>query len=365
MQTALVNCLLAQHNHCRIRIDRLKSKSCLCDAETMSRISIAMCTYNGARFLQEQLASIAAQQRLPDEMVVCDDGSTDTTLEILEKFSQTVSFPVRIVRNPVNLGSTKNFEQAMRLCTGDLIALSDQDDVWLPHKLAVQEAVFVENADVGGGFTDAELIDASSSPIGAELWSSILFTAKDQALFQRGGAVRVLLQRNVVTGATLMFRASLLDEFLPIPECWVHDGWIAWMLILFSRIMPIEQPTMRYRLHDMQQTGVKQIALESELSLRERLARGNQDESVKYTGRAGELKVLLNFLRGREEPQCKAILSNVSRAVQFFEHRAAYQEPTDRRILAVLLNAMNYCRYEHGIRVMMRDFVSAFIKAVN
>lgn len=102
------------------------------------RISVAVCTYNGSRFLPEQLTSIAAQTRLPDEMVVCDDGATDATAEIIEKFARTAPFLVRFIRNSQNLGSTKNFENAIGLCTGDLIALSDQDDIWMREKLGRQ-----------------------------------------------------------------------------------------------------------------------------------------------------------------------------------------------------------------------------------
>ncbi len=93
------------------------------------RISIAMCTYNGARFLPEQLASFAAQERLPDELVVCDDGSTDATMEILQDFAATALFEVRVERNPQNLGFVRNFEKTLSLCTGDIVFLSDQDDV--------------------------------------------------------------------------------------------------------------------------------------------------------------------------------------------------------------------------------------------
>ena len=102
-------------------------------------ISVAMCTYNGEKYLREQLESIALQTRLPAELVICDDRSTDSTSEIIRNFADSAPFPVRFNLNPVNLGGatkgiTKNFEQASRLCTGDLIAFCDQDDVWLPKK---------------------------------------------------------------------------------------------------------------------------------------------------------------------------------------------------------------------------------------
>src|SRR5215470_8302349 len=106
-------------------------------------ISVAMCTYNGARFLAEQLGSLAAQSRLPDELVVCDDGSTDESAEIVKDFARHAPFPVRLEVNEENLGATKNFEKAIGLCRGEVIALSDQDDVWYPKKLELHESVFV------------------------------------------------------------------------------------------------------------------------------------------------------------------------------------------------------------------------------
>jgi glycosyltransferase involved in cell wall biosynthesis len=101
-----------------------------------------MCTYNGSRHLKSQLDSISAQTRLPSELVICDDASSDDTVPIIEQFAASVPFRVRLDVNAQNLGSTKNFEKAIQKCKGDLIALSDQDDVWLPRKLEVLEAEF-------------------------------------------------------------------------------------------------------------------------------------------------------------------------------------------------------------------------------
>jgi glycosyltransferase involved in cell wall biosynthesis len=81
-------------------------------------ISVAMCTYNGSRFVRKQLASIDAQSGMPDELVICDDRSTDGTGEILEEFAERARFPVGIIVNSENLGSTKNFERAISICSG-------------------------------------------------------------------------------------------------------------------------------------------------------------------------------------------------------------------------------------------------------
>src|ERR1022692_2995726 len=98
-------------------------------------ISVAMCTFDGGRFLSAQLESIAAQTRPPDELVVCDDGSSDASGNIIKDFARRAAFPTRLVVNDKHLGSTKNFEQAISLCQGTIVALADQDDVWYPHKL--------------------------------------------------------------------------------------------------------------------------------------------------------------------------------------------------------------------------------------
>ena len=123
------------------------------------KLSIAMCTYNGASYLQEQLDSFLWQTRLPDEIVVCDDCSQDETVEILKEFAANSPFPVHLHVNKTNLGLTKNFEKAIGKCTGDIIFLSDQDDVWLPERLEKFEAAFQKDADVGLVFCDAYLVN--------------------------------------------------------------------------------------------------------------------------------------------------------------------------------------------------------------
>src|SRR5271168_2200141 len=104
-------------------------EGCCAMSHSQEKISVALCTYNGERFLSRQLASMLQQSRLPDELVVCDDRSTDNTIEILQDFSASAGFPVKITRNEHNLGFVANFERAIQLCQGDLIALSDQDDI--------------------------------------------------------------------------------------------------------------------------------------------------------------------------------------------------------------------------------------------
>src|ERR1044072_4409392 len=134
-----------------------------------------MCTYNGAEFLTAQWESILAQSRKPDEVVVCDDGSSDGTRSLLEQLAQKSSVPVTLRFNEQNLGSVKNLEQAIRLCTGEIIALSDQDDVWRRDKLQLIEDAFTQHYAAGIVFSDAKIVDENLEPLGKHMWAEVGF----------------------------------------------------------------------------------------------------------------------------------------------------------------------------------------------
>ena len=325
------------------------------------QISIAMCTYNGEKYLRDQLESIARQTTLPSELVVCDDVSTDSTPEILAEFTKAAPFPVRLIRNRKNLGSTKNFEQAIGLCTCDLIALSDQDDIWMPEKLARQSELLERNPELGGVFSDAQLVDDRSALLGQNLWASILFTQPDQERFKAGRAATVLIRRNVVTGATLIFRANLRPLFSPIPAAWVHDGWITWMLVMYSKLAFIEDPLIHYRLHPDQQIGVEALTLSRSLSLRKRLKKGRREGAGKNLAHLRELEVLEQRLAASPGAETQVVLPALRQKINFFIDRA---RPYPNRLFLmcrILRNAGNYDRYENGWKSLLRDIAIAFI----
>lgn len=224
-------------------------------------ISIAMATYNGDRYLHEQLRSLREQSRLPDELVIIDDASTDSTLAIARRFAASAPFPVVIEVNDANLGSTPTFERAIRLCRGDVIALCDQDDVWLPTKLArIEQAM---GSGCGFAFSDAECVSEDGTSRG-RLWPAVGFAKREQRRFCEGSAFASLLRRNFVTGATMAFRSSFRDRMLPIPTGWVHDAWIALVLAALAPCVPIDESLIRYRQHGGQQIGAARRTLADE-----------------------------------------------------------------------------------------------------
>src|SRR5690606_21917078 len=134
------------------------------------RISVVLATYNGVRFIEEQLDSLATQTRLPDELVVVDDGSLDETVDVLRSFQRTAPFPVELIAPGEHLGTCEAFGEAMRRATGTILAICDQDDRWEPEKLAVMEQRMVGRPDALLAFSDATLIDIEGTPLSRSRW---------------------------------------------------------------------------------------------------------------------------------------------------------------------------------------------------
>jgi hypothetical protein len=225
------------------------------------KLSVALCTYNGAAFLPAQLDSLVGQTRRPDELVVCDDRSQDETVPVLERFAAGAPFLVRLHVNNETLRSTKNFEQAIGRCTGDVIFLCDQDDVWQPDKLARFEAVFAAGPGVGLVASDLAVLDSSGRDLGRRVWDDIPFPPPLRAAVEAGAGPRLWVRFNTITGAAAAFRAGLRDLLLPIPSTWVHDGWVALLAAAVGDVRLIPEPLTRYRTHAGQQIGSSRLSL--------------------------------------------------------------------------------------------------------
>jgi glycosyltransferase involved in cell wall biosynthesis len=219
------------------------------------KLSVALSTFNGSKYLKAQLNSIVCQTRPPDELIICDDRSSDDTVKIVDEFSNNVPFVLKFIVNDDTLGPTNNFDKGIRICTGDLIALSDQDDVWHPQKLRKCEEIFETRREVGAVFSNADVVDDSLTSLGYDMWKKTKFTSIEQQQVESGNAVPVLLKHYVVTGATLVFRADFKSSVLPIPPFWFHDAWIALVLASISNLAFVCEPMMKYRQHSANQLG--------------------------------------------------------------------------------------------------------------
>jgi glycosyltransferase involved in cell wall biosynthesis len=236
-------------------------------------LSVALCTFKGELYLLEQLESIARQTRLPDELVVCDDGSNDATIAVVSRFAEQAGFKISVCVNATRLGVTQNFERAFSLCSGELIVPCDQDDLWEPDKLAVLEVAFREAPQLLLAFHDLALMTPSGEAVSDTQWQRLNFGADQQSRLNTGEAFERLLRFNVVTGAAMAFRASLLNHAMPIPKSFVHDEWLGLVAAATGRILSIDRPLVRYRQHDRQAIGAAASALFAQY----RYARANMD----------------------------------------------------------------------------------------
>jgi glycosyltransferase involved in cell wall biosynthesis len=316
------------------------------------KISVALCTYNGSRFLQSQLESIASQDRKPDELVLCDDCSTDDTMAIVRRFSATCGFEVRAEANKQNIGSTRNFARAVSLCRGDIIALADQDDLWMPHKLSRLEGVFAEDAELGFAFSDADRIDRDGRPLPYRLWESISFSRRMQKKVESGRATEILVRRNVVTGAAMAFRAEYRDMLLPIPKQWLHDGWFALLIATVAPCRAIAEPLIQYRQHDAQQIGAQKESLYRQL-LRGMRQKRKHFESISENYAAAHQRLSKFRMRLRDE----SVLELLQEKADHFRAKAHMRDPSTWRLPIIVKELFNsrYARFSRGWRSMAQD----------
>jgi glycosyltransferase involved in cell wall biosynthesis len=202
------------------------------------KISVCMATYNGERFIHEQLASILGQLKDGDEVVIVDDASTDSTLAIVESFGDE---RIRIIRQPQNRGVLQTFNRALDEASGDIVFLSDQDDVWRTDKVMKIKDVFSNRPDVSLVISDSRIIDGRGGIIAETRFASRKF---------RPGAWQNFL-RNRYLGCAMAFRRSVLEYCLPFPaDVPQHDMWIGIVNQLIGKTEFIDEPLMSYRRHE-------------------------------------------------------------------------------------------------------------------
>lgn len=220
-------------------------------------LSVALCTYNGARHLPALLNSLVGQRRLPDELLVWDDGSTDATQELIAAFAERAPFVVRWYRQKQRLGPAANFVAAAQHARGEWIAFCDQDDVWHPDKLTRALAASQEYTDTAAVFCNARLIDVNGCPLGHTLWQRVSFTLREQTALSDGTPWEIFVRHPVVSGAGLVIHARVRDCLAPIADHWMHDAWSALVAAASGPVVSITEPLFDYRQHEANVIGAR------------------------------------------------------------------------------------------------------------
>lgn len=327
------------------------------------RVSVAMCTLNGARFLEAQLESILAQSRLPDEVVLCDDGSTDGTLDIANQFAKKYPNSFRIIRNERKLGYCRNFESAVRHVTGDIIFLCDQDDVWFPDKVASMLRVFAEDPRLVVVYSDAVLTNEELQPTGT------VFERRRDAQLRKPPTLRQLSQGVAFNGPMMAFHSRLkpfVVPFSPLSLQWAHDHWIAFIAYAVGEIGVIDRPLVYYRRHGTNSGG--DAELDGGLLYQWRVVKKKYVGSTEYGERRRGWEDMVARLREIKEaglPLDDAAklerLQQVSEmCLQFATARQTYKTRTrmarTRGALRLLLTG-EYHRYARGVKSFVQDVV--------
>ena len=245
------------------------------------KVSVALIVYNGANYMQTQLNSILSQSHKVDEIIIVEDASSDNTKEILSSYASQNPALFFISYNPVNLGSYKSIEKAIKLCTGDIILLADHDDFWYANKVAAILNWFEANPTMNGVFTNGYLMDAQGEiNTKYNLWDSMSFP---HAIVNSTNNLKLYINtvENAVTGAAMAFRNNLTFLKTPFPQIkyLIHDRWLAIHLAENNSLGILNEKLINYRLHPAQETGGRKTDIEKYIDRNKQLF--NDDIDVK------------------------------------------------------------------------------------
>ena len=222
------------------------------------KISIAMAVCNGERFIAEQLDSIMQQTCIPCEIIICDDSCDDKTYAKIAPFEDKYPEIIKYFHNKQNLGVSKNFERAISLTTGDIIFLSDQDDVWASDKIQNAKSIIDNNLPPIGVFCDSTIVDQNLRSLGYTHWGYRDFSASQFSNINKVEKLAIFTQRVSAAGHNMAFSKEFKNIILPFPDLVAcHDTWIGLVIASTSEWFLIDAELTKYRQH---QFNVSQIS---------------------------------------------------------------------------------------------------------
>ena len=306
------------------------------------KVSVVMCAYNGQKFLHEQLSSIVKQTRRPNEIIICDDCSTDNSWAILKRFELLAPFAVRLRRNSSNIGVTANFESGLQMATGDIVFLCDQDDVWRSDKIESTIKIFGRDPEIGMVFTDGELVDQNMRPDNMTLWQASNITPETLRDFEQQPLQFLLARQNIITGAAAAFSRKVIKAALPFPKrmAVLHDAWLGQVAASVSRVKCDPRLLFKYRQHSSQLVGTRRHHLHLTRSHYE--AQYDQLTALQYRFGTGTNRSVSELLSGN---------------IAHLHARLSLPKEVTARFDAVVREASSgrYDQFSNGIRSAAKD----------
>lgn len=320
------------------------------------RVSIAMATFNGAAHLRAQIESLFGQSRLPDELVVHDDASSDGTQQFLHDVAEQAPFPIRILQGDRNRGVNAAFETALHHCRGDIVFFCDQDDIWHPEKVNAMVTALDATPQAGFVFSDAVQFVSPDRYLSETLWKLAGFTPARQNSFRRKPLETMISGGNVVYGMASAFRRDVLEPFLGIEvagSVMTHDTWFALCATAIGRPgLALPQKLVAYRRH-ARQTSVLAGRRPENPTARSEAQRVRFEREIEAFRSVRQS--VSRFSLGADVDLTTS-LAILDRKIEFLETRAALRrERSAKRAFSQLFN-QDYWRMSRGLLSVLRDY---------
>lgn len=336
-------------------------------------ISVAMATYNGEKYIKQQLETIASQTYMPYELVVCDDGSSDETIGLIEVFAISASFPVRIFINESNLGFANNFLKCASLCAGDWVAFCDQDDIWLPQKLAtIKNVIDTSSDDLVLVYHAAELVNENLESLGRRLpvicGDRVTPVAGYSGFWFVGGCVmcfKSTLLFNIDSSLRPRDNYQFNKGWENNDYAWMpHDKWLCMLANISGEIASVAQVLSLYRRHGFALTGSHD---ESTAAVRVKKSSETGVDAYKFLSSIS-LETANSLLRISNDVVCDVSKSRLIagsekfRNISFvFDMRSRLYASKNVRLKVVLFSSLISSRAYWGDRFLSLGFAS-FLK---
>lgn len=323
-------------------------------------ISVAMGTFNGHRFIEEQLLSIFAQTYLPRELIICDDCSTDNTLSVIQRVisremasrKELSAIRVEIVTREQNIGVALNFLDAFTMSGSDLIAICDQDDIWAPNKLETFAHLFAQDTELVLAHSNAELINSSGQPLGRTMFEALKLTRSEFHDMNNNKGLNVLLRRNIISGTACVIRRDVVLASLPVPETWYPDEWFGICATQMGKIRTLSNSLVYYRQHSTNTVGAPQSIHMFHL-FRHWI---RHSRAIDLKQRVLHWDALINESR---LPQNESNMALIHSAIRFYSLRSSLPRLRIARLPRVisLLFKGDYKKYSFGNNAVLSDLV--------
>lgn len=322
-------------------------------------ISIALATFEGQKFLEKQLESILKQTRLPDEVIVYDDASSDGTVALLKSFKNCAPFRVKIIEGTVNVGVNQSFSTALAACEGTYIFLCDQDDVWEVEKIAVFMTTFEKDSNIGMVFCDASQIDDDGNLLPQSLWQSVGFTARKQSEFERDPITVLLRSAPFTYGMASGFRSAAIQPFCPVlanQRGMTHDNWFAIHTAATGwKAAIVRQCLVRYRRHINQATkkiGLRRMGVKSDF------LKSRQQKALAHIEALELIRVGVSQMASTDTQGFKTVaVKQINEKIKYLLLRKKLRECKSPLVAARCVISKGYWIYAKGPVSVVRDLM--------